>query len=270
MAALLGLIMVLGAWATEPAELDDFAPGALWRADDVPTRRYYRRIRQYDDGTVRGRSRSRRRARFQLWSLDNGVVVRLDEQLRGRLVRRRRFDPFGQPLTTVERPRDGWPSVTVHLVPDREIGLSGWEDRGVPGGTVPLPVDLVDHQAGVETWVLGGRFEVWHDPRPADVTSDAFWRNLVAGCGCDLVDRVTAWVDGRPGVRFRLARGADLQELWAVPFDERGADGVWYAGYHVPAVDPSTTSLRVAPGRALVAMVRLDRLAELATTEGDP
>ncbi len=271
MAALLGLILTLAASAQEPEPtgLEAFAPRDLFRAGESPTRRYYKRIRERD-GAVSGRYRSRRRERFALWSLRSGVVVRLEERQRAGVIEIRRFDPMGQPVTTVRTPRQGWPSVTVHLVPEREIGISGWEERSIPGGSVELPVPLIEGDGGVEAWVLGGRLEVWHDPRPADVTTDAFWQGLIVGCGCDLVDRVATWVDGRPGVRFRFARGTDVQELWAIPYDERGARGVWFAGFHAPDVDAASTSLRVAPGRALIALVDLDDLDDLVASEGDP
>lgn len=252
--------------------LREFAPPDLWQAGERPTRRYYRRYSEVD-GRVRGRTYSRRRARYAMWVLDNGVVVRMQERQRGRVVLERRFDPVGQPLTTERRPRNGWPSITVHQVPDRQIGMSGWDAREVPGGTVSSPVDFVPRGAGgVSTWVLGGELAVWHDERPVDPTADPYWEGLLAGCGCDLIDRVTAWVDNRPAVRFRLARGGDVQELWAVPLDpERdGVGGAWYASYWAPDTAPSDTSLRLAPGRALVALLRLDRLDGLAPSEGDP
>lgn len=257
MAALLGLIAAVH--AAEPTPIGDFAPRPLWHAGDVPSERGYRRVVEVD-GAVSGRSSAKRRPRYVLWALRDGVVVRLEEREGSRVVLTRRFDPMGQPLTSVHEPRDGSSWVTVHLVPEREIGLSGWEDREIPGGHVRLPTALVDDGA----WVLGGRLEVWHDPRVVDVTGDDFWQGLLAGCGCDLVDRVTAWVDGRPGVRIRLARGADIQELWAVPIGERGT---WFASFRAPDVAAEVTSLRLAPGRALVALVRLDRLAKL---EGPP
>ena len=262
MAALLGLI--LAAHGAEPTSIDAFAPRALQYAGATPTRRTYRRVTERD-GVIRGRSRTSRRPRYTLWELDGGRVVRLEERSRGRLVARRRFDPLGQPLTTERTARSGWPSVTVHLVPEREIGTSGWEDQSIPGGTMALPVGLIEHEDGtVGTWVLGGAFDVWHDPQSVDVMGEDFWKGLLAGCGCDLVDRVDAWVDTRPAVRFRVERGSDVQELWAVPLGERGT---WLASFRAPDVSPSQTSLRLAPGRALLALVRLDRLQTLSRAE---
>jgi len=270
-AALLGLIGALAAHAGDPAGLAAFAPRPLWQAGDTPRARNHHRIVEWD-GRVYGRSRTRRRARYTLWSLDDGTVVRLEERERGQVVLRRRFDPLGMPLTTVKTPRDGWPSVVVHGVPDREIGLSGWDDHALVGATVPLPTPPLADDSGA--WVLGGEVAFWHDPASADVTSDGYWEGLVAGCGCDLIDRTAAWVDGHPAVRFRLARGDDLEELWAVPLSEREGGGTWYAAFRAPDVDPdparSAASIRLAPGRALVALVRLDRLPIEEESVGDP
>lgn len=266
MAALVCLIAIADAVAMP---IEAFEPRPLWQAGDEPRRRYYRRVAEVD-GRVRGRSYSRRPARFALWSLDDGVVVRLQERRRRSVLLERRFGPFGDPLTT-HRPAAPWPSIVVHHVPNREIGLSGWADQQAVGATLHLPVaPLSRDDGGVAAWVLGGELTVWHDPQPVDVASADYWRGLLAGCGCDLVDRVADWVDGRPAVRFRLARGSDQQDLWAVPLSESrdAATGTWYASYRAPRVTEDTASVRLAPGFALVALARLDRLGELS--EGDP
>ena len=129
---------------------------------------------------------------------------------------------------------------------------------------------------GAELLVLDGTFDVWHDPIWADVYAPAFRDDLVAGCGCDLVDEASTWVDGRPGKRFRLAlptpEGPALTDLWVVPVGEGNGggrpQGIWLASWRV--VDPVHDTRAMAPGRAMIALVRLSRLEELVAPAPAP
>ena len=240
--------------------------------------RLYRRM---DDlgGPVQGRWRRRRDAEYRAWELEDGTILRYHQRQRGEIILESHLrrpgvaggdggDPAGG-----GRGAGGW----CTRLPPREIILSGWEVRPIPGGSVRAPVPALEGDGGaVEFLVLGGGLQVWHEAAWADVYSQEFADGVLAGCGCVLVDRVSTWVDGHPGVRLRLdvvgTAGAypSLVDLWAVPLAPpdpaegapAGPTGVWFASYVVRR--PTEGILSMAPGLALAALVRLDDLASLA------
>jgi hypothetical protein len=87
--------------------------------------------------------------------------------------------------------------------------------------TAPLPTSS-DEQS--TTWQVGaGKVEVLQLPAE-DPTTDAFRISVEQSCGCLLLDRHTAWIDGRSGIRLLLdvpapGRG-ERAEIWAFPTDE--------------------------------------------------
>ncbi len=108
---------------------------------------------------------------------------------------------------------------------------------------------------GARLALEGGVLDVWRDERGADVYGDAFRDGLLAGCGCLVLDRASAWIDARPGARYRLlvpgSEPPDAVDVWAVPLP----DGLWLASYRVTA--PQDPDAALSPGRALVALVTL-------------
>lgn len=247
---------------------------------EVPSERLYKRM---DDkgGPVRGRWRQRRSGAYLAWELEDGTVLRYQKTERRQVVLDRRFDATGWPLTTHETPIGGLPRLVVHSAPSREIVLSGWSQRAIPGGSVSAPVPGLPREGGgVRFPVLGGELEVWHDPRWADVYSDTFRDGLLAGCGCVLIDEMSAWIDNVPGKRFRMevpgTEPPDQLDVWVVPLGpppelpppgeeeeapEQGASGLWLASYRINA--PEAPVLQLAPGRAMMALASLDKLDEL-------
>lgn len=230
-------------------------PGGAPNVGAKPSQLQYKRIDD-DGGPVTGRWK-RSRARYRAWELRDDTIVRLQDTSRGRVVEDRRFDATGHPLTTWYEPGSERSSIEVHTVPSREIGLSGWAPRPIPGGTVVAPLAPFDRSGGgAELLVLGGIFEVWYDPTATDAYSETFREGLLSGCGCVLVDEGAAWIDGVAAKRFRLelptSEGTATMDLWALPLADRG---VWFASYRVVA--PSNETLALAPGRALISMVDL-------------
>ena len=233
----------------------------------------YRRLDD-DGGPVRGRWR-RSDGSWLAWETRDDTIVRLQLREGRQTVLERRFDGSGWPLTTHDM--RGVPRIEVHTVPPRELLLSGWSEHEVPGGTITAPLPPFERPTGgAELLVLDGTFDVWHDPIWADVYAPAFRDDLVAGCGCDLVDEASTWVDGRPGKRFRLAlptpEGPALTDLWVVPVGEGNGggrpQGIWLASWRV--VDPVHDTRAMAPGRAMIALVRLSRLEELVAPAPAP
>lgn len=244
-------------------------PGGPPSVGAVPRVVQYKRIDD-EGGPVEGRWR-RSRARWKAWELSDDTVIRLQDTQRGAIVEDRRFDATGWPLTTWYAPGTDRSSIFVHTVPQREIGLSGWDVHEIPGGAVTAPLAPFPRPGGgVELLLLGGVFEVWHDPTPVDVFGGTFRDGLQAGCGCVIVDEAATWIDNEPAKRFRLdvpgPEGRVVLDLWAIPMEDRG---VWLASYRVVA--PRDDVLALAPGRAMVSTITLGRLSELGVTpDGAP
>lgn len=240
---------------------------------------------------MQGRWRQRRSAPYLAWELEDGTILRYQKTQRRRIVVDRRFDAEGWPLTTHETSAGGLPRLIVHTAPSREIVLSGWSSELIPGGSVISPVPALPREGGGARFlVLGGEFDVWHDPRWADVYSETFRDGLVAGCGCILIDEMSAWIDNKPGKRFRLevpgTESPDQIDIWAIPIGPPPApleptedgeapeprdpspSGIWLASYRVAA--PDSPTLQLAPGRAMVALAVLDRIDELVMPLAEP
>lgn len=226
--------------------MSDGAALPLDRAGEVPEVRHYAKLDTLPDGSVAGRWRRKADAEFEVWELPGGTVVRYRRKVRGRVVEDHLFDAAGGPLVTVTLDPA---RATLATVPAREIDLSAFAPRPVPGGTLGLPADAVPREGGgVSLPVLGGQLEVWTEPA-ADVLSDAWRDGLLAACGCRALDRATAWIDGRPGVRYRLllpGPAREAVELWAVPLPE----ATWLLAFRAPAGDDAVAA--VLPARALL------------------
>ncbi len=251
----------------------------LPKAGEVPRVRLYKRLID-DGGPVRGRFR-RSSARWWLWELRDGTVVRAQLREGGAILEDRRFDAAGWPLAAFREPgpeAGSVPRVVVQTVPERELVLSGWARQDIPGGSVLAPLAPLPREGGgAQLLVLGGALDVWHDPSRANVYGADFREGLLGACGCVLVDQTATWVDGKPGVRFRLEvpdRGeVDLLDLWAVPAGAGASGGIWLASYRVRGIaraagdDSAAETLAMGPGRALISLVTLDALAGLGAPE---
>lgn len=242
-------------------------PGGPPNLGAVPKQIQYKRIDD-DGGPVVGRWR-RSRARWRAWELRDDTIVRLQDTSRGRVIEDRRFDATGYPLTTWHSPGTDRSAIVVHTLPTREVGLSGWKEHPIPGGTATAPLAPFERiGGGAELLILGGIFEVWYEPDTVDVYGDVFRDGLQSGCGCVIVDEAATWIDNRPAKRFRLDMpgpdGRVVMDLWALPVGDRGT---WLANYRVVA--PSDDVLALAPGRAMVGTIRLDALDELMAPAGD-
>lgn len=228
--------------------MDDVAAVPLAHPGEVPEERFYAKLVP-DGDRVRGQWRRQRNGEFHVWELPDGTVVRWQRVADDGVVEDHLNDAAGYPLVTVllgDAPR-----ATVSAVPPVDVDLAGWVEHPVPGGTMRLPSAPSARAAGgVEATALGGALEVWTEAAD-DVFADAFGQGLAAGCGCAVLDRATAWVGGRPGVRYRLAASpAEAIDVWAVPVHE----GTWVMAFRAPGTDPVAALL---PARALVAGVTL-------------
>ena len=112
---------------------------------------------------------------------------------------------------------------TVTSPAPASVDVSAWEQAQHHGLslTAPSPTSSDDQST---TWQIGaGRVEVLQLPAE-DPTTEAFRISVEQSCGCLLLDRHTAWIDGRSGIRLLLdvpapGRG-ERAEIWAIPTDE--------------------------------------------------
>jgi hypothetical protein len=229
----------------------------------VPEEALYDKIADLGDGRVEGRSRRRRDGSYALWELPaSGTVVRYEALQNGKVAEEHLMDAAGYPLATVFF-ADGAPQKATVTGSTQELALTGWTRQKVPGGTALLPAAPQERSGGgARADALGGTVDVWIEPTAADPFSDPFRDGLLAGCGCFVVDRASAWIDGRAGVRYRLllpgaaAAGGparDAVDLWAVSL---GAQGVWLMSFRATA--PPDPVAALAPGRVVAALVDLE------------
>lgn len=224
------------------------------QGEALQERLYARMLGTEGEGPVQPQYRRRRSGDFLVWEFEDGQVQRYQRLEGGEAVEERAFDASGHLLTTTTWSKTLPTSVVVHTAERLELDTSSWMARVVGDARVFAPGPGSPRPGGGLRWVLdGGRAEVWLAPA-ADLTSDAWRDGLTAGCGCTVLDRVTAWVDAVAGVRYRLAvPGAEPQviDVWAVPRE----DATLLLSYAVDADgDPGGV---MAPGRALAALVRL-------------
>jgi hypothetical protein len=240
-------------WLTTPAIAADGATVPFARAGELPELRLYARLDD-DGGPVHGRWRRKRDAEFHLDERSDGTVLRVRRVVGGKVVEDHRYDAGGWPLVSVFFDPGGQPDhAVVHAEPERTVSLTGWTTHTLPDGSITASSPPVDLPGGsVRLKGLDGEIDVWTAP-PADPWSDGFRAGIVAGCGCLVADRASAWIDGQPGVRYRLlVPDTGLPQpvdLWAVP---RG-DHTWVATFRaVGDVDPDATLL---DGRVWMALV---------------
>lgn len=217
--------------------------------------RRYDKLVEIGDGRVEGRTRKRTGGNYLLWELPTGTVVRYWKLAGGVPAEDHLFDAAGFPLATVTYQGATAKKVAIPGHPPREVPLDGWTLQTVPGGTVWLPGRVGERPGGgLRVDALDGRVDVWLEQK-TDPLGDSFRDGLLSGCGCFVIDRAAAWIDGRLGVRYRLLLPGntprDAVDLWAVELPQ----GTFVLTYTVSAPEDPVAALRI--GRALVAGVDL-------------
>ncbi|MEQ1502424.1 MAG: hypothetical protein ABMB14_09340 [Myxococcota bacterium] len=246
------LVWIASAWAGP----DDDGGGLPLAPPAVPEQRLYGKI-ELEDGQATGKLRRRRDGEFVAWELPNGTIVRYQKLAGARVAEDHLLDADGFPLVTVTFGPTGAPDkAVVGAIPPVEVPLPGWLPRQVPGGTLALPTQPDERPGGgARVDALGGEVDVWLE-QGMDPFSDPFRDGLVAGCGCFVVDRATAWIDGRAGIRYRLLIPGhwprDAVDLWAVPVPT----GTWLMSYRVSS--PADPVDALVGGRILAALAKLD------------
>jgi hypothetical protein len=246
------LTLLLGVALAEPAEAADAEPDAdlsFGRRGQRAEPHWYARL---DDlgGPVAPRWSRRTPSTYRVWEFPDGVVERSWQRERGEVIEERFFDLLGWPTETLrfeeEVPTEG----VVHLAEPVELPLTGYEPHALEGARLFTPSEPVDGAFEL----AGGRFRVWTSSPGVDVQDPSYPDGWLRDCGCILVERQPAWVDGEPGVRLRfhtLALGApDVAYLWAVPRPE----ATWLASYRVQHSERPDADL--APGRLVLRTAR--------------
>jgi len=243
----------------------DAVSAPLAHAGETPRQRLYAKVEEVDGRAV-ARWRRKQDAEFHVDELEDGTILRVRRIVRGTVVEDRRYDAGGRLLVIVFHAADGKPErAVVHSQPEQIVALDGWTLHELPGGRMAAPSPPVDIPGGsVRLEVLDGELDVWTGPA-ADPLSEDFRNGIVAGCGCTVVERAVTWVDGRPGVRYRLlvpdTGPSDPVDLWAVPVPA----GLWLATYRAAtgpdAAHSDDPSSRLLAGRVLLALVDLDEKA---------
>jgi hypothetical protein len=252
------LWVLIGIASAQPAEPGGDLPLAR---PESPEETLYDRIVEVGDGKIEGRSRKRRDGEFVLWVLpDAGTVVRYERMAGAKVAEEHSFDAAGYPLATVFYDKGAPTKAVVAGVPAVEVPLTGWSVQKVPGGQMLLPsVPEERPGGGVRLDLLDGTLDLWIEPPttpPTDPFADPFRDGVLAGCGCFVIDRATAWIDGRPGIRYRLllpgSTPRDAVDLWAVSL---GAQGVLLVSFKVHGPPDPVDALR--PARLLLTTLDL-------------
>ncbi|MEQ1571012.1 MAG: hypothetical protein ABMA64_35610 [Myxococcota bacterium] len=245
-------------WWVSHAFAEPIEPGAglPLAQGEVPEEQLFDKVTDLPDGRAEARGRKRRDGAFVVWALPtSSSIVRYQKLGAGGVVEDHLFDSDGYPLATVWLERGVPTKATAAGVPPIDVSVTGWARQPIPGGTMWLPAAPEERPGGgVRVEALSGGVDVWIDPPttpPTDPFSDTFRDGLIAGCGCFVVDRAAAWIDGRPGVRYRLLLPGNLPrdavDLWAVNL---GASGLWLMTFEVGAPADPIEALRSA--RALL------------------
>jgi hypothetical protein len=249
--------LVCSAWAASPASPPTPPPAGeyLPLVRSVAEERRYSELEARQDGRVEGHGRRKSGGNYVAWETQGGVVVRYQKLQGGAPVEDHLFDAAGYPLATVTYQGGAPTSAKIAGHPVQDVSFAGWSKQEVPGATMWLPsAPSARSGGGARVEALGGRVDVWLEQK-IDPLSDAFRDGLAAGCGCVVVDRVTAWVDGRLGVRYRMMLPGkvpqDAVDLWAVELPQ----GTFVLTYTVLAPPDPIAALRA--GRAVVAGVDL-------------
>ena len=234
----------------------------LVRADETPRAARYAKITP----VAPARARNKGGGAYQAWVWRDGVVEHYQRFDRGKLVEARQFDGHGMPVATTTYTAGAPTAVTVHAGDtDAAFDVTAWTEARLPAAApvvrlvLPGPGDPLGLD-GVEAALPGGgELRVRIVPGPTPVGSNAFREGLADRCACLLVDRTSAFVDGRFGVRY-LAERRDVYhpaigELWAVST----GDATLLVSFFVPGVAPEDLggwARATAAGRAVMTLAR--------------
>jgi hypothetical protein len=230
--------------------------------EDLVVKRY---SRVDGDGPLRPRTRNAN-GPIEAWTFPDGTIEHYARYERRTLIAEHRFDATGQPLTTTRFVEGAPIEVDVHGAATTTVPVGSFSEHHLGGAALRAPGAPVT-TGDVSVWASDeGWFRMRWLPASSDVFTDAFRDGLAAECACTLLDRTTAWIDGRPGVRY-LVRMPDRDrplegEVWAVP-----TDGVTllvsFLARHADGADRGDLSARMALGRAIVSMLRFEEAPEI-------
>jgi hypothetical protein len=119
---------------------------------------------------------------------------------------------------------EGLPATFTATTPSLEpVDVSTWEVATHQGLSLTAPSPTSSDEQST-TWELGaGRVQVIR-LAAEDPTTESFRASVELSCGCLVIDRHTAWIDGQSGIRLLLDVPApglgERAEIWAFETDE--------------------------------------------------
>lgn len=223
---------------------------------DVPKTARYLKV---DGAPPRARLKNTK-GEYEAWVWRDGRLFRYRKWDGRTLVEDARFDAVGDRFATLRYVDGAVAEVVVHGRTDMSVPIAAWHERAL--GAVTLTLPPVEHRAdgSLEAWPAdGGDWRAVWAP-VGDPFAESFRDGLFATCACEIVDRYTVFADGRAGAGY-LVRipGPDAPRLGEV---DAFADpsGTLVLAYTAPTslapVGVDDPAVRLAPGRAIVALVR--------------
>lgn len=197
--------------------------------------------------------RRSRRGRFKVWTWSDGTIEHFEEREGRELIRVQRFHASGSPITTLLF-EQGKPSrVIVHGVRPVEHDLTSWVPWTLGHLTLLLPTspnseNKLQIPQGEVSFAVTERVEMF---------DSALEKSIRNSCACVVEDRNPIWVDGKVGVRFRLAyphpKAPKTGELWVLPV---GKLQTLYIAATVEEVTSGPGALSIA--RTIVSLLELE------------
>jgi hypothetical protein len=228
---------------------------AFVRTDEPLRHRYYYKVEGGDALSPTRPKWRRKRGPVHAWTFPDGVAEHYQTFEGTTLMTMVGLDVRGRPSTTVFYEADVPTRVVVHG--RAELDVSGWKEVSLdvarvsaPGAPETTAADTLAWTGNDWTFTVVARDKAEGD----DVFSTTYRDELEAGCRCVIVDRGTAWADGRVGARYRVQLpdldGLQLGEVWAFDLGERVIIAAFVAR---EGSDPG-----LARGRAMVALLRFE------------
>lgn len=196
------LLLLLTSTAIAQAPLPD---GPLARAEQpLRVRRY---VKVVGGGPVWPRWR-KRSGPIEAWVFPDWQILQYRTWKARQLLSEHRFDAHGDLRSHTTYGSDGAPTaVTLHGLGDEAetLDVSAWSTLDVfplttRSAVPPTATGPHRHWDGSTYTVTLSVFPEDSD----DPLTDTFRTRLARECGCTLIDRHSAWVDGRAGVRYRV------------------------------------------------------------------